>query len=239
MSQLNFEQGSQKPRRNRKLIAAISIGAIVAAFSLSTTLAARLTLNTNGRAEFGQGKIETTTCDTNGIKVTPINSFFNKADAGSFTFNAIQLEKISANCVGKDFIIKVYNKAGQAIELTNDGINVYKEARVYFQPFTDEIYISENDGEPNTVSLSGYWADKFKLVEEEPFVIGTLSNLYQIDAEAEVLSGVQASEFFELLLEDNAFQITFDPTGELAAGFADSKNVYSITIESTDHVPNS
>jgi hypothetical protein len=191
-------------------------------------------LNTNGRAEFGQGVISTTSCDTNGIKVTPINSFFNQQSSGSFTFNAIQLEQISANCAGKDFIIKVLNQDGEALEITNDGTEVFTEARVYFQPFTDLIQISENDGEANTVSLSGYWADQFSLVGSAPITVGTLNNLIQIDPEADVTAGA-ADDFFELDLEESALQITFDPSGELAAGFANSTNVYFISIESVNH----
>jgi hypothetical protein len=236
MSIFDFNSGSFRPKRNRKLIALISVGAIVGAITLSTTLASKLTLNTNGRTEFGQGVMSTTSCDTNGILVTPINSFFNKTKAGRFTFNAIQFQHISANCAGKDFIIKVYNQNGEALEITRDGNNVFNEARVYFQPFTSSISISDNDGTPNTVTLSGYWANQFALVGSSPIVVGTLNNLIQMDPEAEVTPAVSASEFFELDLEENSFQITFDPTGELAAGFADSKNVYRISIESTDHV---
>ena len=235
MTLFNFDSGSEKPRRNRKLIALISIGAIAGAITLSTTLAAKLTLNTNGRTEFGQGVMSTTTCDTNGIKVTPINSFYNKQAAGSFTFNAIQFEHISANCTGRDFIIKVYNQNGDLLEITNDGEERYREARVYFQPFTNSIQISENDGEANTVSLSGYWAEQFSLIGSSPIIVGTLNNLIQIDGEAEIVAGSRASDSFELDLEENSFQITFDPSGDLAAGFADSKNVYNISIESTEH----
>jgi hypothetical protein len=36
-------------------------------------------------------------------------------------------------------------------------------------------------------------------------------------------------------LEESALQITFDPSGELAAGFANSTNVYFISIESVNH----
>ena len=235
MSLFNFDEGSRKPRKNRKLLAFISIAAIAGAVSLSTTLAAKLTLNTNGRAEFGQGIILTTSCDTNGIKVTPINSFFNQQQAGTFTFNAIQLERISANCAGKDFIIKVLNQDGEALEITNNGTEVFTEARVYFQPFTELIQISENEeGEENTVSLSGYWANQFSLVGSAPITVGTLNNLNQIDPEADVTAGA-ADDFFELDLEESALQITFDPSGELAAGFANSTNVYFISIESVNH----
>lgn len=235
MSLFNFDPGANRPRKSRKLITFISIGVIAGAVTLSTTLAAKLSLNTNGRTEFGQGVISTTSCDANGIKVTPINSFFNQQRAGTFTFNAIQLERISANCAGKDFIIKVLNQDGQALEITNNGDEVFTEARVYFQPFLPAIQISENEeGEANTVSLSGYWAEQFSSVGPAPISVGTLSNLIQIDPEVEVTAG-SAADFFELDLEESAFQITFDPSGELAAGFADSKNVYYISIESVNH----
>ena len=236
MSLFNFDTGSNRPRKSRKLITFISIGVIAGAVTLSTTLAAKLSLNTNGRTEFGQGMISTTSCDTGGIKVTPINSFFNQQRAGTFTFNAIQVEQISANCAGKDFIIKVLNQDGQALEITNDEGVIFTEARVYFQPFLPGIQISENEeGEANTVSLSGYWAEQFSLVGPAPISVGTLTNLIQIDPEEDVTPGSSAADFFELDLEESAFQITFDPSGELAAGFADSKNVYYISIESVNH----
>lgn len=235
MSLFNFEEGSNKPRKSRKLVTFISIGVIAGAVTLSTTLAAKLSLNTNGRTEFGQGVISTTSCDTNGIKVTPINSFFNQQQAGTFTFNAIQIERISANCAGKDFIIKVLNQDGEALEITNNDGEIFTEARVYFQPFLPAIQVSENDGDANTVSLSGYWANQFSLVGSAPISVGTLNNLIQTDPEEEVIAGSSAADFFELDLEESAFQITFDPSGELAAGFADSKNIYYISIESVNH----
>ena len=235
MSLFNFDPGANRPRKSRKLITFIAIGVIAGAVTLSTTLAAKLSLNTNGRTEFGQGVISTTSCDSGGIKVTPINSFFNQQRSGTFTFNAIQVEHISANCAGKDFIIKVLNQDGQALEITNNDGVIFTEARVYFQPFTNLIQISENDGDANTVSLSGYWAEQFSAAGPAPIAVGTLNNLIQIDPEVEVTAGSSAAGFFELDLEENAFQITFDPSGELAAGFADSKNVYYISIESVNH----
>jgi hypothetical protein len=100
--------------------------------------------------------------------------------------------------------------------------------------------ISDDDELPNIVSLSGYWEDQFSLVNDSaPIVIGTLNNLFQLDSEAEVTTGSNASDFFEVDQDENSFQITFDPTGELAAGFADSKNVYFISIQSVDHQGNS
>ncbi len=235
MSLFNFDSTPQRPKRNRKLIAAISIGAIVGAISLSTTLAARLSLNTNGTIEYGQGLIETTSCDTNGIKVTPMDSFFNKDAAGTFTFNAIQIEHISANCAGKDLIVKVYNSAGEPIALTQDANGSYNSARVYFQPLTSEIQIAQLDGDTNTVSSYGYWAEQFQLVGNAPIEAVSLGNLFDLDQEVEAVPGESALNYYALDPNENSLQIAFDPSDLLAAGFADSKHVYRISIESADH----
>jgi len=235
MSLFNFNSGPKRMRKKRAAIALIVIGSISGVLTLGFTFASRITLNNGGTVEYGQGYLTTTTCDTDGIKVTPINSFYNKPGPAYFTFNAIQIEQISASCAGKDFIIKVYNQDGQALEITNDGDTSFYEARVYFQPFLSGIQISENDGAPNTVSLSGYWADQFTLVGTSPIIVGTLNNLIQRNEEAEISAPASASTYFELNLDENSFQITFDPSGELAAGFANSKNVYHISVESVDH----
>jgi hypothetical protein len=237
MSLLNFNSGAKRVRKKRAAIALIAIGATAGVLSLGFTFASRITLNNSGTAEFGQGFITTTTCDTTGIKVTPINSFYNRPGPAYFTFNAIQIEQISANCAGKDFIIKVYNQSGQALEITNEEETAFYEARVYFHPLTDSILLSENDGAENTVSLSGYWAKQFTWVEEvsTAILVGTLTNLREKDPSDPISLPAPASRYFELELNDNAFQITFDPSGEMASGFTDSKNVYHISVESVDH----
>lgn len=236
MSLFNFNPEPFKPKRNRKLIAFISIGAIAGAITLGTSLAAKLTLNTNGVAEFGQGVVETTACDDSGIKVTPMDSFFNKENAGTFTFNAIQLEHISANCAGKDLIIKVYNNAGEAINITQDESQAYNQVRVYFQPLTDQIKIAQLDESANTVSSYGYWAEQFTLIGQAPVNVAPLGNLYNLIPEVEPTPGDTASIYFTLDPDENSVQIAFDPAGELAEGFSDSKNVYRISIESTEHI---
>ena len=236
MSLFNFDSDAQRPKRNGKLIALISLGALIGAITLGTTLAAKLTLNTNGTVEFGQGIVETTSCDSNGIKVTPMDSFFNKDKAGTFTFNAIQLEHISANCVGKDLIIKVYNSQGQAITLTQDESNSYTQARIYFKPLTSDILIAQLDGDSNSVSYYGYWAEQFELLGSAPIQVATLGNLYNLDPEVDPIPGEPATNYFALDPDENSLQIAFDPSQLLAEGFADAKNVYRISIESTDHV---
>ena len=236
MTLFNFDSGPEKPRRNRKLIALISIGAIAGAITLSTTLAAKLTLNTNGTVEFGQGVVETTSCDSNGIKITPMDSFYNSDGAGTFTFNAIQLEHISANCAGKDLVVKVYDNNGDAVALTQDENSSYTQARIYFKPLTADIQIAQLDGDSDTVSSYGYWAEQFALIGGAPIQIASLGNLYNLDPEVEPTPGNSALDYFALDPDENSLQIAFDPSDLLAAGFADAKNVYRISIESTDHV---
>jgi hypothetical protein len=235
MSIINFDSPSKQPRKKKLGYALVASGCVAGLIAFGSAFAGNISLNGGGEVEFGQGYLTTTTCDSDGIRVTPINSFFNKEGPSSFTFNAIQVEDVSANCAGKDLIIRVHNRDGQVIDITTDGSTSYNEVRVFFQPFSNELVISDDYEQENIVSLSGYWEDQFSLVNSSPIVIGTLSNLFQMDSEAEVTTGSYAYEFFEVDQDENSFQITFDPTGELASGFADSKNVYYISIQSVEH----
>ena len=236
MSILHFEDDAPKPRKKSKLKVFVAATAITGVVALGSTLAAGISLNGGGEVEFGQGYVTTATCDSDGIRVTPVNSFYNKVGPANFTFNAIQIDDVSVNCVGKDLIIKAYNENGQPIELTRDGDNAYSEARVYFQPFNPSNLVSEFGTDPNTVSPSGYWGDKFVLVGDDlPIVVATLSNMVAGDPEAEVQIGTSVGNRFYLHPDFNSFQIAFNPSGALASGFADSKNVYNISIQSVDH----
>ena len=235
MSIINFDSPSKQPRKKKLGYALIASGCIAGLIAFGSAFAGNISLNGGGEVEFGQGYLTTTTCDSDGIRVTPINSFFNKEGPSSFTFNAIQVEDVSANCAGKDLIIRVHDSNGDVINITTDGTTSYNEVRVFFQPFSNVLVISDDYEQENIVSLSGYWEDQFSLVNSSPIVIGTLSNLFQMDSEAEVTTGSYAYEFFEVDQDENSFQITFDPTGELASGFADSKNVYYISIQSVEH----
>ena len=231
MSIFDFENFRKRPRRKRLLIGITIIATIL---GLGSTLAVRLTLNTNGQAEFGQGIIHATSCDSNGIKVTPINSFLNQNKSGFFTFNAIQLQHISSQCAGMDFVIRVYGRSGAALPITVQGESEFSEIRVYFQPFSDSIPMSQNDGNLNSVSVEGYWPEQFKLIGDAPIVVGTLDNLYEKSG-SNIDTTRPASDFFELNREENAFQISFNPSSEISAGFANTKDVYRISIESLPH----
>ena len=142
---------------------------------------------------------------------------------------------ISAHCAGKDLIVKVYNSAGEPIALTQDANGSYSSARVYFQPLTSEIQIAQLDGDTNTVSSYGYWAEQFQLVGNAPIEAVSLGNLFDRVQEIEAVPGESALDYYALDPNENSLQIAFDPSDLLAAGFADSKHVYRISIESADH----
>jgi hypothetical protein len=234
MSVIDLDSRPGQPRKKKLGLVLIASGCIAGVFALGSVFAGGISLNDGGRAEFGQGYVTTTTCDSS-IEVTPVYNYTNREGQGSFTFSTIQITGVSANCAGKDLIIKVYNNNGDAIDITRDANNTYQEIRVYFQPFVNATVIAEDDSQANTVLNNGDWADQFLLIGGElPILIQTLGNLSQINDD-EVIVGTNASLYFELNENENAFEITFDPTGADAVGFADARDVYNISIQSVDH----
>ena len=243
MSIIDFDSRSGQPRKKKLGLALVASACIAGVIALGSAFASGISLNGGGTAEFGQGFVTTTTCDSDGIKVTPVYSYTNREGQGSFTFSTIQIENVSANCVDKDLIIKVYNSNGEAIDITRDETNTFKEIRVHFQSFSNATdIVDDNPPNPaNTVLNYGYWADQFKLVGTPPIVILTLSNLLpKPGAEAipdplPTSPAPTAADYFVLHPDENAFEITFDPFGADAIGFADARDVYNISIQSVDH----
>jgi hypothetical protein len=251
MSVIDLDSSPKQPRKKKLGFALIASGCIAGVIALGSAFAGGITLNGDGRAEFGQGYVTTTTCDTGGIEVTPVYGYENSEGTGKFAFSTIQIEGVSANCAGKVLIIKVYNNSGQAIDIATVGSTTYKEVRVWFQPLSNVPFISDTDpfdpvtgtyiaeGGEYIVSRSGYWAGNFLSMfpPEAPIKIFTLSNLFptpEADPIPDTLPNPApaASSYFELDPDENGFEITFDLEG--VVGFADARNVYNISIESVD-----
>ena len=247
MSIIDFDSRSGQPRKKKLGLALVASACIAGVISIGSVVAGGISLNGGGgRAEFGQGYVTTTTCDPDGIEVTPVYGYTNRSGDGSFTFSTIQVEGVSANCAGKDLIIKVYNSNGEAINITRSIVNgvttTYKEIRVHFQPFaTATVIVDDNPPNPlNTVLNNGDWADQFLRVGSAPVVIFTLGNLLPKPGASPVPDSqpspaLNVSEYFILDPYENAFEITFDPAGADATGFADARDVYNISIQSVDH----
>jgi len=244
MSVIDLDSRPGQPRKKKLGLVLIASGCIAGVFALGSVFAGGISLNDGGRAEFGQGYVTTTTCDSS-IEVTPVYSYTNREGQGSFTFSTIQITGVSANCAGKDLIIKVYNNNGDAIDITRDANNTYQEIRVYFQPFVNATVIAEDNSQANTVLNNGDWADQFLRVGSAPIVVGTLSLLLPKPGASPVPDPLpspapNASLYFELDPYENAFEITFDPDViELevndVTGFADARDVYNISIQSVEH----
>lgn len=135
------ESGSSKPFLVKAIamilaVTGIAYGANIALTSGST------------KAEFGQGYITTTACDTNdGITVIPYAGFINDTGTGKFSLDSIILEKIDAACIGEDFTIQVYGDTGAALTVSEtatsvNNYTVYDAARFYYQ---DSVTVTSVD----------------------------------------------------------------------------------------------
>ena len=112
---LNFAS-TQRSKRPLHYLFALSTTAVV--IGLSSTLATNININT-GPIEFGQGLVQTTSCDPE-VTLTPISTFVN-GTPGEFEFTSITLSGLDSTssvegslhgCQGKSFTIKAYKENG-------------------------------------------------------------------------------------------------------------------------------
>jgi hypothetical protein len=115
------DNNSSAPKTGKKLRVLLGIGALAAVTGIGSTLAANITLNTGADVEFGQGVVQTTSCDPDsGITVAPVSDFDNtatpsaspSANPGVFFLEEIVLSGIDANCDNKWFAVKAYDESG-------------------------------------------------------------------------------------------------------------------------------
>jgi hypothetical protein len=186
-----------QPRGGRRLFAFSFYGALVA---LGVTFGANIVLSSGSGSgiQFGQGVTQIVNCaGAVNITLTPYAGFQNASGGGFFGLDSIILENVHQNCVGDDFIIKVYSNTDNAPLVLSDsatGVSTY-------QTFTSTRF---------------FWSDSV--------TVRTLGNQY---TDVELLNDTSTSTDFTS--NQTAIQITFDP--DTAANFADTKNVYKITLE--------
>ena len=97
----------KKPKNLRRLL---GLGAITALISVGVAFATPAGRNiTNSSAEFGQGYVTSTACDSE-ITVTPVTTFVN-GDPGYFALDSVNLTGISTNCDGKWFVVRAYDNS--------------------------------------------------------------------------------------------------------------------------------
>jgi len=190
-----------QPRGGRRLFAFSFYGALV---TLGVTFGANIVLSSGSGSgiQFGQGVTQIVNCaGAVNITLTPYAGFQNASGGGFFGLDSIILENVHQNCVGDDFIIKVYSNTDNAPLVLSDsatGVSTY-------QTFTSTRF---------------YWSDSV--------TVGTMGSQY---TDVELLNDTSTSTDFTT--NATAIQITFDP--DTAANFADTKNVYKITLETAPH----
>ena len=117
------ESGSSKPFLVKAIAMILAVTGIAYGANIALT-------PSGSRAEFGQGFITTTACDTNGgITIIPYAGFINDTGTGEFTLDSIILENVHQNCVGDDFIIKVWSNTDNSPLVLSDsatGVSTYQ-----------------------------------------------------------------------------------------------------------------
>jgi hypothetical protein len=118
-----------QPRGGRRLFAFSFYGALVA---LGVTFGANIVLSSGSGSgiQFGQGVTQIVNCaGAVNITLTPYAGFQNASGGGFFGLDSIILENVHQNCVGDDFIIKVYSNTDNAPLVLSDsatGVSTYQ-----------------------------------------------------------------------------------------------------------------
>jgi hypothetical protein len=136
MSILDLGTGPSRPSVGKKSTRIfLGFGLLVAVIGIGSTFASTISINANQDIEFGQGVERTVFCGGEAsITVTPISSFANASDLGTFGLTGITVSDIPEECSDRNFIIKVYNNVGdaQALTLSRNGENGMTLANVWW-----------------------------------------------------------------------------------------------------------
>jgi hypothetical protein len=126
------ETGSSKPFLVKAIAMLIAVTGIAYGANIALTPGA-------AKAEFGQGILTTTACDTiGGVTMIPYAGFINSSGTGKFSLDSIILEKLDDTCIGNDFIIQVYGDTGTALTVSESATSVgnyqtYDLARFWYK----------------------------------------------------------------------------------------------------------
>jgi hypothetical protein len=116
MAPLNIhaeESVAPKRKKNKTLKILLGIAALVAVPAIGTTLAATITINTNGAAvQFGQGAVNTAACDTN-LDISATSAYSDSFKVKTITISDIDL---ISGCEGKTLTISAATTASPSIE---------------------------------------------------------------------------------------------------------------------------
>ena len=168
MAILEFSSPPSKGPARKKLKVTLATLAIAASLTLSSTLAANISLNDSGNYEFGQGIVLTTVCTgTDSLTVTPTSNYENSS--GEFKLSAITFSHVPDSCLGVEFKISIYSTS-QLLDL-DTGVQI---ARVnYAGALTESIFKGASgtetfDAEITDASVSGGYGTFTILLTGDP-----------------------------------------------------------------------
>ena len=116
MEILSF-QDAPSPKRKKSVRVLLGISVLLGVGVFGSTLAANISINSGSAFEFGQGVVQASPCDEDGIIVTPGSTFANAAGAGAFYFGTVSISGIDPLCDGKTFTIKAYDDVADSLAL--------------------------------------------------------------------------------------------------------------------------
>ncbi len=119
MKMLNLNgKENRGSRRVKAWQVILGIVALVMVPSLGNTFAGSITVNTNGKVEFGQGITAAAACDSDGVTITPSAKYDTPTAAfylESVTVTNIDFSNSSTKCLGKTFKLSVIDSTGATV----------------------------------------------------------------------------------------------------------------------------
>lgn len=238
MSIIEIEPRPKGAKPFPKIFVGIAVSMAIASLGLAVGALINFGGGNGGINELGLGQTLTPACDS-AVTFLPFNSLENRADP-TITLNEIQISNISANCVGKDFIITARDNDGVALPLSRDAnTEAYSSVRIRFNKFL---------GVDGSVDVNGNLTNMFTLVGANPEAINVqaIAGLDPLAPLPESSPGVVDWDlsapytYWGLSPENNSVSITFNPfsrAGESSlVGFLNPRLIKLFTLESTDSV---
>jgi hypothetical protein len=185
-----------QPRGGRRLFAFSFYGALAA---LGVTFGANILISAGGGSgiQFGQGVTQIVNCaGPQNITVTPMAGFENASGGGYFSLDTIYLENVHQNCVGDDFIIKIWNNEGSSPLVLSDSATSVST----YETFTaTRFYWSDSV----TVRVLGSQATDVELLNDTSTSTDFTTNAtaFQITFNSDSLVNANASNVYKITVE--------------------------------------
>ena len=185
-----------QPRGGRRLFAFSFYGALAA---LGVTFGANILISAGGGSgiQFGQGVTQIVNCaGPQNITVTPMAGFENASGGGYFSLDTVYLENVHQNCVGDDFIIKIWNNEGSSPLVLSDSatsVSTYETFTATRFSWIDSV----------TVRVLGSQATDVELLNDTSTSTDFTTNAtaFQITFNSDSLVNANASNVYKITVE--------------------------------------